>query len=125
MNVGLRDIAAYPLRQAIIFRDTRRLLLKRFPHSTDDELREAGARRGIAVTPFARTGVFAGVGVTFAKNFGELGHALEILVVAIVLVGKQHVKTMMKIVPPLGLKSEAAGRLRADNAGVVQITFGD
>jgi plasmid stabilization system protein ParE len=33
VNAGLGEIAAYPLRQAIIFRDTRRLLLKRFPYA--------------------------------------------------------------------------------------------
>ena len=32
VNEGLREIAASPLRHAIIFRDTRRLLLKRFPY---------------------------------------------------------------------------------------------
>ena len=31
VDAGLREIGAYPLRQAIIFRDTRRVLLKRFP----------------------------------------------------------------------------------------------
>ena len=33
VDAGLREIGAYPLRQAIIFRDTRRLLLKRFPYA--------------------------------------------------------------------------------------------
>jgi plasmid stabilization system protein ParE len=32
VNAGLREIGAYPLRYAIIFRDTRRFLLKRFPY---------------------------------------------------------------------------------------------
>jgi plasmid stabilization system protein ParE len=33
VNAGLREIGAYPLRQAIIFRDTRRFLLERFPYA--------------------------------------------------------------------------------------------
>ncbi len=33
VNAGLREIATSPLRQAIIFRDTRRVLLKRFPYA--------------------------------------------------------------------------------------------
>ena len=33
VSVGLREIADYPLRQAIILRDVRRLLLKRFPYA--------------------------------------------------------------------------------------------
>ena len=33
VNAGLRDIAAHPLRQAIIFREVRRLLVTRFPYS--------------------------------------------------------------------------------------------
>ena len=33
VNAGLREIGAYPLRQAIIFRDTRRFLLRRFPYA--------------------------------------------------------------------------------------------
>ena len=33
VNAGLNDIAAHPLRQAITFRDTRRLLVTRFPYA--------------------------------------------------------------------------------------------
>jgi plasmid stabilization system protein ParE len=33
VDAGLREIAAYPLRQAVIFRDTRRFLVKRFPYA--------------------------------------------------------------------------------------------
>ena len=33
VNAGLREIAAYPLRQAILFRDVRRYLVKRFPYA--------------------------------------------------------------------------------------------
>jgi plasmid stabilization system protein ParE len=33
VNAGLREIGAHPLRQATIFRDTRRFLLKRFPYA--------------------------------------------------------------------------------------------
>jgi len=33
VNAGLREIDAYPLRQAIVFRDTRRFLLRRFPYA--------------------------------------------------------------------------------------------
>ncbi|HXX83955.1 MAG TPA: type II toxin-antitoxin system RelE/ParE family toxin [Casimicrobiaceae bacterium] len=33
VNEAIRDIAAHPLRQAVIFRDTRRLLLRRFPYA--------------------------------------------------------------------------------------------
>ena len=33
VNEALREIAAYPLRQAVVFRDTRRFLLKRFPYA--------------------------------------------------------------------------------------------
>jgi plasmid stabilization system protein ParE len=32
VNAGLREIGAHPFRQAIIFRNTRRFLLKRFPY---------------------------------------------------------------------------------------------
>ncbi|HWZ74100.1 MAG TPA: type II toxin-antitoxin system RelE/ParE family toxin [Casimicrobiaceae bacterium] len=33
VDEALREIAAYPLRQAVLFRDMRRLLLKRFPYA--------------------------------------------------------------------------------------------
>ncbi len=33
VDAALREIVAYPLRQTAIFRDTRRLLLKRFPYA--------------------------------------------------------------------------------------------
>jgi plasmid stabilization system protein ParE len=33
VNEALREVAAYPLRQAIVYRDTRRFLLKRFPYA--------------------------------------------------------------------------------------------
>jgi len=33
VDAGLREIAANPLRQAVVFRDTRRFLLKRFPYA--------------------------------------------------------------------------------------------
>ena len=33
VNAGLREITTHPLRHAILFRDTRRFLLKRFPYA--------------------------------------------------------------------------------------------
>ncbi len=33
LDAGLREIVAHPLRQAIVFRDARRLLLERFPYA--------------------------------------------------------------------------------------------
>ncbi len=33
VNAALREIADHPLREAVIFRDTRRFLLKRFPYA--------------------------------------------------------------------------------------------
>jgi hypothetical protein len=33
VDAALREIVGYPLRQTVIFRDMRRLLLKRFPYA--------------------------------------------------------------------------------------------
>ena len=33
VNEALHEVAAYPRRQAFVFRDTRRVLLKRFPYA--------------------------------------------------------------------------------------------
>jgi plasmid stabilization system protein ParE len=33
VDAALREIVAFPLRQTVIFRDTRRILLRRFPYA--------------------------------------------------------------------------------------------
>ena len=90
-----------------------------------EEAAPAEISRCATVRAAAEAGVAAVVDEHVGEGFGEIGESAEVGIVSAAFTGENGVERVMKIVGPLCVDSVAAGFARGDDAGVVEVAFGD